>query len=244
MTEPTANRYAVYYAPAPDSPWWAAGSQWLGRCAAQDRPLDQPTVPGLTAAEFSALTAAPRRYGWHATLKAPFVLADGMSPATLRAALRELGQSLTAFAMPTLRVARLDDFLALVPQGNTDGLQAAAAACVTQLHALAAPLSAAELQRRRQAQLTPEQDQMLVRWGYPYVLEAFRFHITLTDRVEGEEARQIQSILEQGGAGQALTPLEFDSLCLFMEPAPGADLRLIARYGFDGQAQRYSGWPE
>jgi len=232
MTEPTAYRYAVYYAPAPDSPWWAAGRQWLGRCAAQDRALAQPTVPGLTAAEFSALTAAPRRYGWHATLKAPFVLADGMSPATLRAALKELGQSLTAFAMPTLRVARLDDFLALVPQGSADSLQAVAAACVTQLNALSAPLSAAELQRRRQAQLTPEQDQMMVRWGYPYVMEHFRFHCSLTGPLNGLSSIQIDAV--QGAAESLFHKLpacRFDTLALFAEPTPGAEFLLLDHFG-------------
>lgn len=232
MTEPTAYRYAVYYAPAPDSPWWVAGSQWLGRCAAQDQPLAQPTVPGLTAAEFSALTAAPRRYGWHATLKAPFALAEGVSLTTLRAALRELGQSLTAFAMPTLRVARLDDFLALVPQGSADRLQVVAAACVTQLNALSAPLSAAELQRRRQAQLTPEQDQMMVRWGYPYVMEHFRFHCSLTGPLKGLSSIQIDAV--QGAAESLFHKLpacRFDTLALFAEPTPGAEFLLLDHFG-------------
>jgi putative phosphonate metabolism protein len=231
MTKPAAHRYAVYYAPAPDSPWWAAGSQWLGRCATQHKRLPQPTVPGLTAAEFSALTAAPRRYGWHATLKAPFALAEGISLAALRAALQELSWSLSAFAMPPLRVARLDDFLALVPQGSADRLQAVASACVTELDALAAPLGAAELQRRRQAQLTPEQDKMLVRWGYPYVLEHFRFHCSLTGPVNGLEPAQIDAVQEAAESlFHNLPPIRFDTLALFAEPAPGADFLLLDHF--------------
>lgn len=231
MTEPTAHRYAVYYAPSPDSIWWAAGSQWLGRCAAQDQPRVQPTVAGLTATKFYALTAAPRRYGWHATLKAPFALADGTSPARLRAALRELGKSLTAFAMPDLRATRLDDFLALVPQGDSDGLQTVASACVTQLNALAAPLGDGELRRRRQAPLTPGQDQMLVQWGYPYVLEHFRFHCSLTGPLTGLDATQIESVQKAAESFfHNLPPCRIDTLALFAEPSPGADFRLLDHF--------------
>lgn len=231
MTEHTAYRYAVYYAPAPESPWWDAGSQWLGRCAALGTTLAQPTVPGLSTTEFSVLTSAPRRYGWHATLKAPFALAAGISHEALRATLHTLSRSFTSFAMPDLRVALLDDFLALVPHGDTQALQAVAAACVTQLHALAAPLGEAQLYRRRQEPLTPEQDQLLVRWGYPYVLEHFRFHCSLTGSLQNHGPTQIASV--QSAAESVFHNLpasRFETVALFVESAPGADFRLIEHF--------------
>ena len=114
-----AYRYAIYYAPPVDSPWWLAGSHWLGRCAATGNVLGQPRVPGFSPEAFAAVTAAPRRYGWHATLKAPFALAEGAYLKQLFAVLDDLAGALSAFDMPTLRVKRLDDFLALVPEGET-----------------------------------------------------------------------------------------------------------------------------
>ena len=231
MTKPAAYRYAVYFAPLPQSPAWELASQWLGRCAATGRLYGQPTIAGLSAAEFAALTAAPRRYGWHATLKAPFMLAQGSTEDTLCVALTALAKTLKAFDLPTLRVTQLDDFLALTADGDTAELHAAANACVTELHACAAPLGESELQRRRKAHLTARQDQLLVRWGYPYVLEEFRFHCSLTGSLSQLSAQQLQAV--DRAARAAFEPhasCKFDTLALFAEPTPGADFMLLEHF--------------
>jgi putative phosphonate metabolism protein len=228
---PAAPRYAVYFAPRPDSPDWQRGSHWLGRCAATEQPLAQPVIDGVAPAEFERLTQAPRRYGWHATLKAPFALAPGVGVADLRTALRTVARSLQAFEMPPLQVARLDDFLALVPVPTHPGharLHEVAAACVTQLQPLAAPLLASALARRRAAGLTPREDELLQRWGYPYVLEAFRFHFSLTGALGATDAVTVARV---HAAAQAFfadpMPGRCDRLALFVEPAPGADFVLL-----------------
>ena len=114
-----AHRYAVYFAPRADSAWWRAGSRWLGRCAARLEPLPQAPLPGVPAPELHRLTKAPRRYGWHATLKAPFALAPGVDVEQLRAALRSLCARLSSPSRcRALKVAMLDDFLALVPDAR------------------------------------------------------------------------------------------------------------------------------
>lgn len=226
-----AQRYAVYFAPRPDSLAWRNGSRWLGRCAALGQTMPQPAIDGVAPEEFQRLTAAPRRYGWHATLKAPFALAPGVDEAALRQALRTLARSLQAFEMPPLQVARIDDFLALVPMPSdpaTARLQEVAAACVQQLQPLAAPLSASELARRRAAGLTPRQDELLQRWGYPFVLESFRFHLSLTG---GLAQAAPATVARTHAAAQAFfadpQAIAFDSLALFAEPAPGADFVLL-----------------
>lgn len=223
-----AYRYAVYYAPRPDSAWWQAGSHWLGRCAAQRTPLPQPDIPGVPPATLQRLTAAPRRYGWHATLKAPFALAPGVTPVQLQDAMQTLTRQVQPFSMPALQLTQLDDFLALVPAGDSRAIDAVAAACVTQLHALAAPLPPAELQRRRAAGLTPHEDALLLRWGYPHVLDRFRFHLSLTGSLQNENATEVQAL--QRAAEQHfgnLPPCRFDTLALFAEPTPGADFLLL-----------------
>jgi hypothetical protein len=249
-TEPlaTAHRYAVYFAHRPNSAWWEAGSTWLGRCAARGVALPQPPTPAapefpgssdLAAARQYSLTAAPRRYGWHATLKAPFRLAPGVDLPALRSRLRSLCDGLAPFAMPALRVALVDDdFLALVPQPVPQGdgaaidplaaIDAVARACVTGLHDLAAPLSEAELRRRRAAGLTPEEDALLQRWGYPFVLERFRFHLSLTGSLREAGAPAIAALrasAERWFAG--LPPTTFGSVALFAEASPGADFVLL-----------------
>ncbi|WP_026436244.1 DUF1045 domain-containing protein [Acidovorax sp. JHL-9] len=226
-----AHRYAVYFAPAPGTLGWLAGSHWLGRCAAQLQPLPQLDIVGVAQEDLHRLTAAPRRYGWHATLKAPFMLAPGVDWLALHQATQAVARHLRPFTLPPLQVERLGDFLALVPMAapaTQAALHEAAAACVTQLQPLAAPLSPVELARRRAGGLTPRQDALLLRWGYPFVLEEFRFHLSLTgplDTVAASTQALVQDAAEQFFAD--LPPLNFNSLALFAEPTPGADFVLL-----------------
>lgn len=236
MTKSTGPRYAVYYAPQTTDPWWHAGSQWLGRCAATGQANAQAPVPGICSQTLAALTAAPRRYGWHATLKAPFALAPGAELAQLEDAIGTLAGGLAAFDMPALRVQRLDDFLALAPQADEGASHAAlqhlAAACVQQLAPWAAPLTEADLHRRRLAGLTPNQDALLVRWGYPYVFEEFRFHCSLTGSLAHASEAQVQDLMQAAEAVfHALPPARCETLALFEEPAPGVDFRLVRHFG-------------
>lgn len=233
MTSPPtrAHRYAVYYTPHPGTLGWLAGSHWLGRCAAQLRPLPQLRIEGVAAADLQRLTAAPRRYGWHATLKAPFALAPGTDWLDLHHAVQQVARGLTPFALPPLQVARVRDFLALVPMAShraNAALSATAEACVTQLHPLAAPLSEAELARRRNAGLTPRQTELLERWGYPFVLDEFRFHLSLTGSLHEVDSATAALVLDAAQQYFSDLPaLAFNSLAIFAEPAPSADFVLL-----------------
>ena len=220
-------RYAVYFAPPPDSPWWQAGSQWLGRCAAGCTLKPMPAINGISDEAFQQLTAAPRRYGWHATLKAPFTLASGVNASQLREALTTIAARSSAFEMPPLKVTLLDDFLALVPQTRSAEADAVAARCVIELQPLAAPLSATELQRRRQAPLSPAQDALLERWGYPFVLDQFQLHCSLTGSLKHLNSQQVQNLQQAAEDWFAnLPPCRFETLALFAEPTQGADFVL------------------
>lgn len=228
MTSDPVHRYAIYFAPRADSAWWRAGSRWLGRCASRLEPLPQAPLPGVPTPELHRLTQAPRRYGWHATLKAPFALAPGVDAEQLRAGLRGLCEDFEPFTMPTLKVAMLDDFLALVPEPGSRAIEDIAAACVTRVHALAAPLAPAEIERRRAAGLTQEEDALLLRWGYPFVLERFRFHLSLTGSLKDAAPAAIEALKEAARHRfGALPACRVDSLSLFVEPRPGADFMLV-----------------
>ena len=220
-------RYAVYFAPPLDSPWWQAGSQWLGRCAAGRALQAKPSIKGISDDEFHQVTAAPRRYGWHATLKAPFTLAPGADASQLREALTTIAARSSAFEMPPLKVTLLDDFLAIVPQPRSAAAEALAARCVMELQPMAAPLSATELQRRRQSPLTPSQDALMLRWGYPFVLDEFQLHCSLTGSLKHLNSQQVQ-YLQQAAQDwfSKLSPCRFESLALFAEPTQGADFVL------------------
>jgi len=222
------HRVAVYFAPAPESPWWQAGSRWLGRCAATAAALPQTAIEGIEAELFARLTAAPRRYGWHATLKAPFRLAPRHGDlACVRTVLQGICSRQRAFELP-LHLACMGDFLALRPLQTPPELERLEADCVQSLQPLAAQLGASELARRRHAGLSVEQEALLQAWGYPWVLQEFRFHFSLTGPLDGLAPVQREALLA-GAARQfhGLPPCRVDRLSLFVEPVAGADFELL-----------------
>lgn len=229
------HRVAVYFAPSVQSPWWQTGSQWLGRCAATGSLFDAPEVPGVPHNTLQALTAEPRRYGFHATLKPPFRLQQGLDLGHVLAALDRLGHDTAPFTLPPLRVAMLGDFLALRPEGDNALANAVAAHCVTTLQPLAAALYPDELARRRRQALTPEQDALLLRWGYPWVLNQFRFHLSLTGGLGGCSEAQRAALQHKAEAlFHPLPEARFDHIAVFVEPRPGADFVLTDRVALRG----------
>ena len=227
-------RYAIYAAPPPGSQLAAFTASWLGRDAVQDVDLPQPAVPGLPAERLSVLTAEPRRYGFHATLKPPFRLADGYSADALDAAVATFAKGRAPVALPALKLDRLGHFLALVPALRSDAVQTLAADCVMAFDAFRAPAPPAEVSRRRASGLTPAQDEYLLRWGYPYVLDEFRLHYTLTGRVTDEA----EATLLERHLATVTAPLThgatIDALCLFVQITPDAPFRVLRRYALTG----------
>lgn len=226
--EPALHRVALYAAPDPGSDGWERGSEWLGRCAARRCDLPMPAIDGVDAATRQAVTADPRRYGWHATLKAPFRLAQRSDLMALRDAVAAICNDHGPIDLGALQVARLGSFLALRPEQALPALAALADDCVRRLQPLAAPLSEAELARRRRAPLTPEEDALMLEWGYPWVLHRFRFHFSLTGSLAGvpdDVVGRLWSAATRQFA--ALAPMRLDRLSIFIEPAPGADFVLL-----------------
>jgi putative phosphonate metabolism protein len=217
-------RAAVYFAPRRDDPLFVAATTWLGRDPESGAPAPQPDVP-----EIAAVTAEPRVYGFHATLKPPMRLAAGRNWDDLVAAARTLAARVAPFALPSLAVSDVHGFLALRETSPSAALQALADACVAELDPFRAAPSEAELARRRRGGLSPEQDAMLVRWGYPYVFQTWFFHLTLTRRLSAPEKLVFQPAAERHFAGALLRPRRVEDICLFTQAAPGDDFVIAER---------------
>lgn len=211
-------RYAVYFAPAPNTALAALGRQWLGRDAETDTVLPPPPSANGAAGWWESVTASPRRYGFHATLKAPFALSPGREPAELRQAVRHLADQSRRFELPGVRLAEISSFLALVPDAPCAALSALADRCVAELDGLRAPQREAELARRRAARLSERQLRYLDRWGYPYVFDEFRFHMTLTDSIaDPEERRKLHALLVSVFEPICHAPVAVADLCIFAQ---------------------------
>jgi putative phosphonate metabolism protein len=226
-------RHAIYFAPAEGSPWWRFGASWLGRDPATGGEVPRPALDGIAPEDLRSLTEAPRRYGFHATVKAPFALRAGATREALAAALERFCAGRAPFALPRFEVARLDDFLALVPTARESRVNDLAADCVREFEPFRAPLDAAELERRRRRGLTPRQDRYLEEFGYPFVLAEYRFHFTLTGSLDDLPPQRVAAV--RAGAEQAVVllegePLLLDALALFEQPAREAAFHLVARF--------------
>jgi putative phosphonate metabolism protein len=221
---PAEARLALYWAPELDDPLHRLGSSWLGRDAETGASLPQPALPGF---DLAALTADPRGYGLHATLKPPFHLASGWAEAI--GAAEALAARTAPFTLPPLAVQDLDGFLALREAMPCPALQDFAAACVEALDPCRAPPGAAELARRRHAGLSPTQAALLERWGYPYVFSEWRFHVTLTRRLSAaEKAAVLPAVTEFLGEAPG-RPRLVQELCLFTQSGPGAPFLVAQR---------------
>lgn len=223
------SRVALYYAPLPDDPLFAEAATWLGRDPESNAPAPQPDLPDI-----AAVTAEPRLYGFHATLKPPMQLAEGRQWFDVLEAATELADRTAPFALPTLAVDDVFGFLALRETTPCPALQALADACVAHLDPFRAPPSHGELARRRHSGLTPQQDAMLQRWGYPYVFETWFFHMTLTRRLTAEEKAIYQPAVEQYFARAIALPRQVSDICLFVQPAPGEPFVIAERLKLRG----------
>lgn len=210
------DRYAIYF--TPQGSLAEAGAAWLGWDLARGRTVAHPDVAGLDVA---ALTETPRKYGPHATIKPPFVLAEGASADGLQAAFEVLCTRLAPVTLDGLALTPLGRFLALTPEGDTVALNAMAAEVVRGLDMFRAPPTEADLARRRQANLTPAQEANLIQWGYPYVMDAFRFHITLTSKLPKGDLPQVIAALAPYITPHLPQPFILDSLTLVGQAEDG-----------------------
>ncbi|MFZ6726645.1 DUF1045 domain-containing protein [Undibacterium sp. MH2W] len=232
------SRYALYFAPEQQSPWWQAGCKWLGRDPAAQRTLEQIRLPHVMPTVLHRLTNDARRYGFHATLKAPFRLAEGFDLHALDAALTAFCAQQQPVVIPSPQVEWIGDFLALRPdkhatEAEINAINTLAMQCVSHFDYLRAPLRPEELARRQQQQLSARQLRLLQHWGYPYTAEEYRFHMTLTDALNNTDAADA---IERGARRHfdIAEPLSIQSIALFVEAAPGDPFTLVRRYSFDG----------
>lgn len=219
-------RFAIYDAPINDA-LASFGAVWLGWELRTGRVTEQADVPGL-----DDITMTPRKYGFHGTLKPPFRLSDGHTLDELQARAADLAGRCAPARCGGLQLTTLGGFLALTPTGDLTELERVASTCVRELDIFRAPASGAELEKRRSAGLRARQEALMLRWGYPYVLEEFRFHLTLSGRLP-----QTDMAAWMNTAQAHLPPLaeryEISSIALCGE-RPDGRFELIQRYTLTG----------
>jgi putative phosphonate metabolism protein len=222
-------RVAVYYAPAMESDLWRIGNAWLGRDTHTGERFPHPPVP-LDTERWLKVTTSPRHYGLHATLKPPFQLRAGFSLADFQARLAEYAIGQRPLHASSLTLSSLNGFLALVPSLPSQELDNLAATCIQELDGFRQPLDKAEMDLRKQKILSPRQLQLLERWGYPYVFDEFRFHITLTGSLAADERRDVFNVIQNLFEPVYRQPFTVSNICLFVQDSRGQPFYLLERY--------------
>jgi putative phosphonate metabolism protein len=226
-------RYAIYFTPPPDHPLTATAAAWLGRDPFTGHLVPPGPVAGLSAAECAFHTAAARRYGFHATLKAPFRLAPGQTEQALFAAFDAFAGAVEPVRLDRVTLGRIDGFFALLPGQRADGLNRLADDAVIAFEPFRAALTDEEIERRNPDALAAREFRNLHQWGYPFVFEAFRFHMTLSGRVDETEAPRLEAAIRETFSAFIDQPLDIAAIALLVEPEPGAPFAVhrFARLG-------------
>ncbi len=223
-------RYALYFTPPRDHPLTRAASSWLGRDAFTGLTLPHAERTGLALGELAYFTAVPRRYGFHATLKAPFRLSDDFGEGDLVAAAEAFCRRVRPVSVARVTVARLGGFFAIVPEIAYPELNEFAGQVVAIFDRFRAPLSEKEFLRRDPERLSTSQLRNLQNWGYPYVFDDFRFHMTLTGHVEPADRPRLQAALDRHFHDALAEPLDVDQLAIFVEREAGAPFEVHSIY--------------
>jgi hypothetical protein len=124
MDEP---RYAIYFVPPADCALYRFGAGVLGYDCYTGERLRHPQDIALSASEWAQLTHEPRKYGFHATLKAPFRLLPPFTEMDLTAELERFAaipRTLPAIEPAIRSLARFIAVVAAAPSMALDRLAA------------------------------------------------------------------------------------------------------------------------
>jgi putative phosphonate metabolism protein len=223
-------RYAIYYVAAAGSALDRFGGQLLGYDGFGGEELPFPDGILQSAPDWRELTHDPRKYGFHATLKAPLPLASGKTEAELLAASEIFAG--TPRPIPVIRpvVDSISGFIAVVPAERSVELERLAADCVREFDSFRAPLTPEDRTRRNPSALTPRQCEYLDRWGYPYVLEEFRFHMTLTGRLDAVRRQPVLTMLRDRFSTLGLKTLAIDRIAVCRQDETDSRFRIISDF--------------
>jgi putative phosphonate metabolism protein len=231
-------RYAIYFTAPQGSDLDRFGAVHLGYDAWSGEELPFPDDVLQTVPDWRALTQDPRKYGFHATLKAPMALADSKTEAELLDACAVFAAAPRAIPMIDPVVRSISGFIAVVPAQAPRELEQLAADCVSAFDGFRAPLTPDDRARRNPAKLTPRQCDYLDRWGYPYVMEEFRFHMTLTGRLDATPREPILAMLQDRFAELGIERLAIDRIALFKQDTTAARFRIIGQWPLLASAGR------
>ncbi len=226
-------RVAIFYAPGSQTALWEFGGNWLGWDVQHAKSVTHPDINGLPE-PIETLVATPQKYGFHGTLKAPFRLHSDQTIDGLKAAMKVFCDQRQPFTIGKMKVATLGRFVAIIQENPSEMFAEFASEIVTHFDEFRAPLSDEDIAKRRnKSKLTARQDELMLKWGYPYIFEEFKFHLTLTGKLSEQNAQIVCDRLSDHLKPILDAPVEAVDLCLYGEREDGR-FEIIERFPFSG----------
>ena len=221
-------RYAIYYTPPPFSRLAAFASGVIGYDCFEAVDVRFAQLAGIDPHVQKLMTVDPRRYGFHATIVAPFHLRVHSEDELIAAANHFAGKA-RPVRIGSLEVAVLGDFIALVPVRSTAEISRLTATSLEAFDAYRPPLSAADRERRLRMHLTPRQIELMDRWGYPFVLDEYRFHMTLTGALPEHMRDDFRHALAHAFAERSRDTFDLDAISVMRQDDAAARFRVLRR---------------
>ncbi|OAH08898.1 hypothetical protein pfor_3c0217 [Rhodobacteraceae bacterium SB2] len=212
-------RYAIYF--VPKGALAKFGRAWLGWDCRKGQYISSENAFSEPLADREYFIKKPRKYGLHATLKAPFRLQTTQNEPALRSAFHGFCNHQKPAASGNLTLSEQGGFISLRPQRQSAALFELGKNCLEAFDPFRAPLDQNDLNRRRNARLSPRQNDFLHQWGYPYVLQEFQFHITLSSRLSILQREKIIPALKNLLAHELDCPFIIAHLALMGEDRNG-----------------------
>lgn len=225
----TYERYAIYWVPPEVSALGQFARRWMRLSSdSGERKVPQETF-GLNADLARKATEKPGRYGFHATIKAPFRPVAGVGESELRQEMEAFCAKRRRVQTAPLGLERFTSYLALCPTGQRSDLEWLASDCVTHFDRFRAPLSDKDRARRNTDMPEPER-LYFEQFGYPYIFSRFYFHISLAGPLEERELDLVASALRPELAALCRDDFVLTDLCLVGDPGGGAPFRTVGRF--------------
>ncbi len=229
---PMNERYALFFTLPAESPLYQTASAWLEYDAYTGLPSSDGSIPPCP--DPSILRSTPAKYGFHATLKAPFRLKPGVTIDQLSDKIRLFCQTEPSFESEPLTIDRVGHRLALVSKIHCHPMASLAEKCLRVFEPFRAELNEMEYRRRKPEKLSSRQLDLLDKWGYPFVLDEFRFHMTLTNRLAEGQIKPAGEYLSGLFAPGIDQPLKIDRIYLFHQPANTERFRVVSGFELKG----------
>ncbi len=223
------SRYAIYYVPPESDHLTKFAASWFGWDVYQGIRVNYSELSNLNY-DIKEITKKPCKYGLHGTLKAPFSLAKDRTIDELRLSLSRLSSSIKKFEIPFISLRKISGFIAIVPTTQNKKLNFLAKKCLQELDCFREVESLEILNKRRSVELSSSMKQNLLKWGYPYVLNDFQFHLTMTSKLAPKVSENVFSVLSSELSSVLNSPLVISKICLFGESKIHGKFKVIEEF--------------